>query len=90
MRIEEAQAALQVIAAELLAIEDRLQAIAAELPQSPNRDAMLEGKIPYDVATDLLGTIEVVLADDIRPAFQRLERASTVSDEELRRDSNEP
>jgi hypothetical protein len=38
-----------------------------------------------DVATDLLGTIEVVVADDIRPAFQRLERASRINDEKLRR-----
>jgi hypothetical protein len=82
--VEEAQGALRVIAGELLGIEDRLQSIAAQLPQSANRDAMLEGRIPYDVATDLLGTIEVVVADDIRPAFQRLERASRVTDEDLR------
>jgi hypothetical protein len=87
--VEVAQAALQVIAGELLAIEDRLQAIAAELPLSPNRDAMLEGRIPYDVATDLLGTIEVVVADDVRPAFQRLERASQITDEELRQGYSE-
>jgi hypothetical protein len=82
--VEEAQVALQAIAGELLGIEDRLQAIAAQLPQSANRDAMQEGKIPYDVATDLLGTIEVVVVDDIRPAFRRLERASRVTDTDLR------
>jgi hypothetical protein len=84
--VEEAQAALQVIAGELLGIEDRLQAIAGQLPQSTNRDAMQEGKIPYDVATDLLGTIEVVVADDIRPAFQGLERASRINDKELKQE----
>jgi len=87
--VEEAQAALRVMAGELLGIEDRLQAIAAGLPESADRDAMLEGKIPYDVATDLLGTIEVVVADDIRPAFQRLERASRVTEEELRQGYSE-
>jgi hypothetical protein len=84
VNVEEAQVTLKVIAGELLEIEDRLQSVAAQLPESVNRDAMLEGRVPYDVATDLLGTIEVVLADDIRPAFQRLERASRVTDEDLR------
>jgi hypothetical protein len=85
MTIEEAQAALQVIAAELLAIDDRLQAIVAQLPHSAEEEAMLEGEIPCDVATELRGAIEVTISDDIRSAFRRVERAARITDEELRK-----
>jgi hypothetical protein len=85
MTIEEAQAALQVIAAELLAIDDRLQVIVAQLPHHPQEEEMLEGTIPCDVATELRGAIEVTISDDIRSAFRRVERAARVTDEELRK-----
>jgi len=81
MTVAEAQAALAEIAAE----EDRLQAIVATLPHHPQEEAMPEGTIPCDVATELRGTIEVAIADDIRPAIRRLERAARVTDEELRK-----
>jgi hypothetical protein len=80
----EAQAALSAVALELVAIADRLQAIHDELPPSRNRDAMLEHRRPYDVATELSGTIECVLVDQLRTAIEHLEAASRVTAEELR------
>lgn len=80
----EAQAALAVIALELVAITDRLQQVHGALPPSRNREAMLEHRVPYDVATELAGTVECVVADQLRPAMENLEAASRVTAEELR------
>jgi hypothetical protein len=83
--VAEAQAALAEIAAEMLGVEDRLQAIVATLPHHPQEEAMLEGAIPCDVPTELRGTIEVTIEDDIRPAIRRIERAARATDDELRK-----
>ena len=80
----EAQAALTEAALVLVAIADRLQRIHDALPPSPDRDAMLEHRIPRDVATEVYGLIESVLVDEIRPAIEYLEAASRVTAEELR------
>ena len=80
----EAQAALAEIALDLVAIADRLQRIHDELPASPNRDAMLEHRVPRDVGTEIVATVECVLVDEIRPAIDYLEAASRVTAEKLR------
>jgi hypothetical protein len=80
----EAQAALAGVALELVAIADRLQTIHDELPTARNRDAMLEHRVPRDVATEVYGVIESVLVDEVRPAIEYLEAASRVTAEELR------
>ena len=80
----EAQAALAEVALELVATADRLQRIHDELPASPNRDAMLEHRVPRDVATEIAATVECVLVDEIRPAIEYLEAVSRVTAEELR------
>jgi hypothetical protein len=85
----EAQAALAEIALELVAITDRLQQIHDALPESRNREAMLEHRIAYDVATELYGTIECVLADQLRPAMEYLEAASRVTTGGLREQHRE-
>jgi hypothetical protein len=41
---------------------------------------------PYDVATELAGMIQCVIADQIRPAIEYLEAAVRVTDEDLRRE----
>jgi hypothetical protein len=61
--VAEVQAALAETAAEMLGVEG-FQAMIAALPLHPQEEAMLEGAIPCDVPTELLGTIE----DDIRLA----------------------
>jgi len=80
----EAQAALAGVALELVAVADRLQAIHDALPETPARDAMLEHRVPRDVATEIYGVVEAVLVDEIRPAIEYLEAASRVTAEELR------
>lgn len=81
--VQTAQAGLLEIAGELAAIEQRLERIKEDLPESPDRDAMEEGSIPYDMPTDMRGTIECVVADDIRPAIETLTEASRVTAERL-------
>ena len=85
----EAQVALAGVALELVAIADRLQRIHDDLPASPERDAMLEHRVPRDVATEIYGVIEAVLADEIRPAIEYLEAASRVRTDELREQHRE-
>jgi hypothetical protein len=81
----EAQRELAVIALELVAIEERLERLANSLPVPANQVDMLEHRAPYDVATELAGTIECVVGDEIRPAIEYLEGAARVTAEELRR-----
>ena len=81
-----AQAALAEIALQLVAIEDRLTRIVDSLPVLPNQEDMLEHRVPYDVATKLAGMIQCVVADEIRPAIEYLERAAQVTDKDLRRE----
>jgi hypothetical protein len=80
----EAQTALAEVALVLVAVTDRLQRIHDALPASRERDAMLEHRIPRDVATEISGAIEAVLVDEIRPAIEYLEAASRVTADELR------
>ena len=80
----EAQVALAAVALELVGIADRLQQVHDALPPSPAREAMLEHRVPRDVATELYGAIESVLVDEVRPAIEYLEAASRVTAEELR------
>ena len=85
----EVQAALAAVALELVAITDRLQQVHDALPLSRNREAMLEHRVPYDTATELVGTIECVVADQLRPAIESLEAASRVTAEGLREQHRE-
>jgi hypothetical protein len=82
----EAQAALTAIALDLLALEDRCREILASLPRSPDEDAMIEGRMAWDLPTELRTTIECLMEDHLRPAVESLERAARVSEEELRRE----
>jgi len=79
-----AQAALAGIALELVAITDRLQRIHDELPESPNREAMWAHERPFDVATEIYGAIECVLADHLRTVIEYVESAARVTAEDLR------
>jgi hypothetical protein len=85
----EAQAALAGIALELVAITERLQRIHDELPLSRNREAMWAHEIPSDVATEIYGTIECVLADHLRTVVEYVEGASRVTAEGLREQHRE-
>jgi hypothetical protein len=78
-----AQAALAVVAWDLQEAVELLEGIHRQLPPPPDLADRQEGRLPYDVTTDVLATIECVLADDLRPAIEALGRSSQVTDAEL-------
>jgi hypothetical protein len=81
-----AQAALGEVVYQLLAVADALEAAYRSLPRPPDLADREEGRLPYNVATEILATIECVLEDDLRPAIQTLQRAAQITDAELERE----
>jgi hypothetical protein len=84
--VARAQAALSHAAGQLRAVGNRLEEIHEGLPPPADFDDRLEGYRPYDVATDILGTIECVVEDCLRPAIDSLRQSARVTDSELERD----
>jgi hypothetical protein len=87
--VARAQAALGDAAGQVLAVAARLEEVHAGLPPPPDINDRQEGRLPYDVATDVLATIECVLEDDLRPAAEALRRSAQVTDAELEREYRE-
>lgn len=79
-----AQAALVVVAWELQEAVELLEGIHRDLPPPADLEDRQEHRKPYDVATEVFGTIECVLADELRPAIASLQRAAQATDESLR------
>jgi hypothetical protein len=75
----EAQGELRAVADQLLAVEDRLRAIREAVPRSPDEDAMFEGRIPWDLATEVRTVVECV-EEELRGVVKSLERASSLTD----------
>jgi hypothetical protein len=71
----EAQVELRAVADQLLAVEDRLRAVWEAVPRSPDEDEMFEGRIPWDLATEVRTVVECV-GEDLRRVVASLERAS--------------
>ena len=84
-----AQAVLSVAANDLFEIVERLEEVLDRLPPPADLADRQEHRKPYDVATDILATIECVLADDLRPAAEALQRSAEVTDAKLRRQYRE-
>jgi hypothetical protein len=84
--IARAQTILGVAAYEIAEAAKLLAEIRAGLPLPADLIDRQEGRLPYDVATEVLGTIECVIADDLLPAIQALQRAAKVTDADLKRD----
>jgi hypothetical protein len=87
--VSRAQGALAVIAFELLALQERLEAINRSLPIPTNQEAMLEDEVPPDLATEVSGCIECITDDLLRRVIEALEQASRVTAHELERDFRE-
>ena len=62
-------------------LEDRLQSMIDTLPEVP--DAMAAHRIPFSLEADLRATLEIVLADDVGSAAERLRKAAEVTPEQL-------
>jgi LPS O-antigen subunit length determinant protein (WzzB/FepE family) len=84
-----AQGALAQIAFELLVIQERMEAINRTLPVPPNQDAMLEGRIAPDLATEVSGRIEVIAEDYLRQVIGALQGAAYLTPRDLERDFRE-
>jgi hypothetical protein len=83
--VVEAQAALGEAAFELLSLQERLAEIARGLPVPPHQDAMLEGRIPPDLATELSGRLECIAEDNLRRVIEMLQRAACLTARDLER-----
>ncbi|HXM70408.1 MAG TPA: hypothetical protein VN970_04695, partial [Thermoanaerobaculia bacterium] len=81
--IPSAQAVLAAIASDLIALQDRLAAINRQLPVPPDQEAMLEGEIAPDVATELSGCIDCLNDDILLQAVEMLRHAASVTQHDL-------
>lgn len=86
MTAAEAQAALRAIVFDLVPLEERCQEVLDSLPLSDNEVAMLEARIPWDLPIEIRTTVGSLLEGEIHPAIESLERASQVTEEDLRRE----
>lgn len=84
-----AQSALDVVAYQIQHAAKLLEEVHAGLPGPADIADRQEGLLPYDVATDVLGTIECVLEDNLRPAVESLRGSARVTDADLERDYRE-
>jgi hypothetical protein len=84
MTAAQAQAVLGEIACQLLFLSDLLESVHRDLPPPADIDERIEHEKPYDVATEVLATIECVQEDRLRPAIESLQRAAQVTDAGLR------
>jgi hypothetical protein len=87
--VTRAQAALQEIAFDLLALQERLTEINRTLPVPSDQDDMLEDVVCPDLATEVSGCIECIRDDYLRRLIEALEQASRVTSHDLVRDFRE-
>jgi hypothetical protein len=78
-----AQAALADAARELRTVQGRLEQVHAGLPPPADLDDRLDDRKPYDVATEVLTTIEGVSRDLLPSAIELLDSAARVTDADL-------
>jgi hypothetical protein len=83
--VARAQAALGEIAFTLLALQEQLEQIDRGLPVSPLQDAMIEGLIAPDLATELSGRIECISEDLLRQVIDALQGAACLTARDLER-----
>jgi hypothetical protein len=77
------QAELSAIAFELLALQERLEGINRRLPVATDRQAMLDGEIAPDVATEVSGCLECVTEDELKRVIKSVQHAATVTARDL-------
>jgi len=65
------QAEIWPIAEEFLAAEDRLRQAREAVPRSPDEDPMFEGKMAWDLATEVRTAVECV-GEDLRKVVESL------------------
>ncbi|MCP4655502.1 MAG: hypothetical protein GY856_08800 [bacterium] len=85
MQIAEAQNALLEIVGVLQGVDQQLDTLTEELPQPENQDDMFECKIPYDLATGILGAVTFIREEDLKRVIEGLQDAAELTAEELER-----
>lgn len=84
--VERAQLALGEAVGKLLGVADALAEVLEGLPPPEDLEDRQEHVKPFDVATEVLATIECVLEDRLRPAIRELQGAAQITDAELKAD----
>jgi len=84
--VAQAQASLQGIAFDLLALQERLTEIHRALPVPADLEDMLEDVVCPDLATEVAGCVECIRDDYLRQVIEALELASRVTSHDLMRD----
>jgi hypothetical protein len=84
--VAQAQASLQGIAFDLLALQERLTEIHRTLPVPADLEDMLEDVVCPDLATEVAGCVECIRDDYLRQVIEALELASRVTSHDLMRD----
>ena len=74
------RAELSDVKASLRAGVERLKALHATLPVSPQEEAMLEGEMEADFATEARAIIECVISDRLEPAIEALAEVTEVTE----------
>lgn len=74
---------MRALAESIMEIEARLTTLAEALPESPDRDAMYESLIPYDIPAEHFAVAESVCEDYLRPAARALLRAAEIEQSAL-------
>ncbi|MFL6202045.1 MAG: hypothetical protein ACJ76J_22960 [Thermoanaerobaculia bacterium] len=76
--IRNARAAMREVTADLEISVERLKAVHTTLPVSPQEEAMLEGEMEADFATEARAIIECVIPDRLEPAIQALREVTVL------------
>ena len=81
--VSRCQETLWEAACQILLLREELESLKEVLPLPDDLDERLEHLGPYDMATDMLATIECVIEDCLKPAQASLEKSAAATDERL-------
>jgi hypothetical protein len=81
--ISRCQETLWEAACQILLIREELEILKGALPLPDDFEERLEGRLPYDIPTEILKAIEAVNPGALAPAQATLERAAGTTDERL-------
>ena len=84
--VARAQIAVGEVAYQLLAAVDALMLVSEGLPPPADLNHRQEHREPFDVATEVLATIDCVLEDALHPAIRDLQRAAQITNADLERE----
>ena len=75
--------ALWEAACQVLLLREELESLTPVLPLPDDLEDRLEHRLPYDPATDMLTTVETVVANFLAPAQAALEKSASATEERL-------